>query len=88
MADGSFPIGNDIGKVVDAMIAAIDEHEPALRLTLGSPAYDSISKALSERSAALLDQRHVAMSTDAKRKVDDAPDHSPTIGSTNHVSKG
>lgn len=88
MADGSFPVGNDIGKTVDAMIAAIDEHEPALQLTLGSEAYDSISKALSERSAALLDQRQVAMSADAERNVDDAPDHSQTIGSTTHVSKG
>ena len=48
----------------DAMISAADSAKPALRLTLGSTAYNSISRALAQRLAAIEAQREVAFSAD------------------------
>ncbi|MDF0601635.1 SDR family oxidoreductase [Psychromarinibacter sp. C21-152] len=61
---GSFEIKGDAVRTVEAMIAAADSEAPALRLTLGSIAYESISKALAERLASLQAQRDVAFSAD------------------------
>jgi hypothetical protein len=49
---------------VDAMIAAADQAKPALRLVLGSTAYNSISTALAERLGAVTVQRESALSAD------------------------
>jgi hypothetical protein len=46
------------------MTSAADSAKPALRLTLGSAAYDSISRALAKRLAAIESQRDVAFSAD------------------------
>lgn len=54
----------DARRTVAAMIAAADEEKPALRLALGSTAYSSISRALSQRLAAIETQRDVAFSAD------------------------
>ena len=64
IAEGSFVVRGDAGRKVDAMISAADSAKPALRLTLGSTAYDSISHALAKRLAAIKPQRDVAFSTD------------------------
>jgi NAD(P)-dependent dehydrogenase (short-subunit alcohol dehydrogenase family) len=61
---GSFAIKGDAQRTVDAMIATADEARPALRLTLGSTAYDSISTALAARLHALQAQREIALSAD------------------------
>jgi NAD(P)-dependent dehydrogenase (short-subunit alcohol dehydrogenase family) len=64
IAQGSFAIKGDAQRTVDAMIAAADEAHPALRLTLGSTAYESISTALTARLDALKAQRERALSAD------------------------
>lgn len=64
IADGSFPIKGDAAKCVDAMIAAADAQQPALRLALGSAAYASITTALADRLEKIEKQREVAMSAD------------------------
>jgi hypothetical protein len=46
------------------MISAADSLKPALRLTLGSTAYNSISSALSQRLAAVEAQREIAFAAD------------------------
>jgi NAD(P)-dependent dehydrogenase (short-subunit alcohol dehydrogenase family) len=61
---GSFAIKGDAEHTVNAIIAAADETSPALRLTLGSTAYNSISDALVRRLAAIKAQREVAFSAD------------------------
>jgi NAD(P)-dependent dehydrogenase (short-subunit alcohol dehydrogenase family) len=64
IADGSFDIKGDAVRTVAAMIAAADAAHPALRLALGSVAYQSISTALAARLAAIEAQRDVAFSAD------------------------
>jgi len=64
IAEGSFAVKGDAGRTVDAMISAADSAKPALRLALGSTAYDSISHALAKRLAAIEAQRDVAFSAD------------------------
>ena len=64
IAEGSLAVKGDAGRTVDAMISAADSAKPALRLTLGSTAYDSISHALARRLAAIEGQRDVAFSAD------------------------
>lgn len=66
VTDGSFTTKGDAGRTVDAMIAAADAERPALRLTLGSTAFQSISSALSGRLNAVLAQRDVALSADQR----------------------
>ena len=51
IAEGSFVVKGDAGRTADAMISAADSAKPALRLALGSTAYDSISRALAKRLA-------------------------------------
>jgi len=63
--NGTFPIKGDAVRTVDAIIAAADAKHPALRLTLGSTAYSSISKALRARQQSLEAQREIAYSADA-----------------------
>jgi NAD(P)-dependent dehydrogenase (short-subunit alcohol dehydrogenase family) len=63
-AEGSFVVKGDARCTVDAIISAADSTKPALRLTLGSIAYDSISRALAKRLAAIEAQRDVAFSAD------------------------
>jgi len=63
--NGTFPIKGDAVRTVDAIIAAADAKHPALRLTLGSTAYSSISKALRDRQQSLEAQREIAYSADA-----------------------
>jgi hypothetical protein len=64
IAEGSFVVKGDAGRTVEAMISAADRAKPALRLTLGSTAYASISHALAELLAAIEAQRDVAFSAD------------------------
>lgn len=61
---GAFDIKGDAARTVAAMIAAADMAHPALRLTLGSVAYHSISTALAQRLAAINAQRDVANAAD------------------------
>ena len=64
IASGSFVLKGDARRTAGAMIAAADEKAPPMRLVLGSTAYDSIARALSQRLAALLALRSVAFSAD------------------------
>ncbi|MBO4226989.1 SDR family oxidoreductase [Bradyrhizobium neotropicale] len=61
---GSFALKGDAGRTAAAMIAAADSTTPPLRLALGSTAYDSISKALTQRLVRIEAQREVAFSAD------------------------
>ena len=61
---GSFAVKGDAARTVHAMISAADDEKPALRLILGSNAYNSISRALAQRLAALESQRGIAFSAD------------------------
>lgn len=63
---GSFAVKGNAARTVDAMIAAADMERPALRLALGSTAFQSISSALSDRLNAVLAQRDVALSADQR----------------------
>lgn len=64
IASGSFVLKGDATKTANAMIDAADAKKPALRLALGSTAYASISKALTDRLAVLESQKQVALSVD------------------------
>ncbi|MET3600260.1 SDR family oxidoreductase [Martelella mangrovi] len=61
---GDFEIKGDAVHTVAAMISAADDKAPALRLTLGSIAYESISKALAGRLETVRSQRDIALSAD------------------------
>ena len=64
LENGKFGVLADAGKSISAMIEAMDADTPALRLTLGSNAYNSINKALAGRLQALATQRDVALGAD------------------------
>lgn len=64
LMDGSFVIKGDVCRTVAAMIAAADRPNPPLRLTLGSTAYASITRALTTRLSTLEAQKDVAFSAD------------------------
>jgi NAD(P)-dependent dehydrogenase (short-subunit alcohol dehydrogenase family) len=64
LSEGSFVLKGDAKRTVAALIAVADKANPALRLVLGSTAYDSISQALSQRLAAVEAQRDIASSAD------------------------
>ena len=64
LIDGSFAVKGDAAKTVDAMIVAADADRCPLRLTLGSTAYASISRALADRLQSLEAQRNIALSAD------------------------
>ena len=63
--NGTFPIKGDAVRTADAIIAVADAKHPALRLTLGSTAHSSISKAMRARQQSLEAQREIAYSADA-----------------------
>lgn len=60
--DNQFP--GDPVKMAQAIINAADSEETSLRLTLGSDAYELVSKSLASRMAALEAQKEIALSTD------------------------
>lgn len=60
----SVPIG-DPARMVELMIASVDQHPAPRRLALGSDAWQAMHKQLSERLAALEAQKDTAFSTDA-----------------------
>lgn len=64
IASGAFAIKGDATRTVDAMIAAADAVNPPLRLALGSTAYASISRALTDRRHLLEEQKGLALSAD------------------------
>ncbi|MFP5078566.1 SDR family oxidoreductase [Rhizobium sp. YIM 134829] len=64
LTDGSFVLKGDAARTASAMIEAADSPNPPLRLALGSTAYESISKALGARLAALESQKAIAYSAD------------------------
>jgi len=64
IAEGNFVIKGDAARTANAIISAADDVKPALRLTLGSTAYNSISRGLAHRLAALEAQREIALSAD------------------------
>lgn len=66
VASGAFDIRGDAARTVDAMIAAADAEHPLLRLALGSTAYTSISRALTDRRYLLETQKEVALSADRR----------------------
>ncbi|PLR35532.1 short-chain dehydrogenase/reductase [Chimaeribacter coloradensis] len=63
---GEFAIKGDAQKCVTAMIAAADADRPALRLPLGSTAYDNLEAALKMRLDALRAMKAVAYSADRR----------------------
>ena len=67
LTDGSFELPGDPVRMVDAMIAAAEQAEPPLRLTLGGSSFEAIRAALTRRRDALDAQREVAFSTDRTR---------------------
>ena len=60
----NWPNVGDARKMVQAMIASVDRHPAPRRLTLGSDAYTLVHAALTERLAALEEQKEIAFSTD------------------------
>ncbi|MDB5652538.1 MAG: short-chain dehydrogenase/reductase [Tardiphaga sp.] len=64
IASGAFEIKGDAQQAAAAMIVAATAPSPALRLALGSSAYEKISLALQARLEALHAQRDVALSAD------------------------
>lgn len=64
VTSGSFDIKGDADRTVDAMIEAADSERPPLRLALGSTAYENIERALTERLAAVRQQRDTAFGAD------------------------
>jgi hypothetical protein len=55
----------DLAKVADTILDSAETTPAPRRLVLGSDAYQGIHQTLSERLAALADQRELARSTDA-----------------------
>ncbi len=66
LISGEFAIKGDAEKCVMAMIAAADAATPALRLPLGSTAYDNIEMALKTRLDALQAMKAVAYGADRR----------------------
>ncbi|WP_407529365.1 SDR family oxidoreductase [Methylobacterium oryzisoli] len=64
---GQFGVMADADRSVAAMIDAMDADKPALRLALGSNAFDGIAKALAARSQALEAQKAIALGADGDR---------------------
>lgn len=60
----AIPAGDPV-KMVDAMIASVEQQPAPLRLALGSDTYSLISKSLASRLAELEAQRELACSTDS-----------------------
>jgi NAD(P)-dependent dehydrogenase (short-subunit alcohol dehydrogenase family) len=66
VSDGSFAVTGDPEKMVDAMLASVDQRPAPRRLTLGRGAYTKIRAALVQRLAELDAQQAVAFSTEAE----------------------
>ncbi|WP_324670479.1 SDR family oxidoreductase [Hymenobacter sp. GOD-10R] len=64
VSNGSFAITGDPVKMVDAMLASVDQSPAPRRLTLGREAYTKIRAALVQRLAELDAQQAVAFSTE------------------------
>jgi NAD(P)-dependent dehydrogenase (short-subunit alcohol dehydrogenase family) len=64
LEDGTAVAIGDPAKMVECMIASVDQHPAPRRLALGSDAYTVMHKQLGERLAALEAQRDIAFSTD------------------------
>ena len=64
LTNGSFKVTGDPEKMVDAMLASVDQSPAPRRLTLGRDAYTRIRTALVERLAALDAQKDIAFSTE------------------------
>ncbi|MGW5446734.1 SDR family oxidoreductase [Streptomyces asiaticus] len=62
VADASFVLPNDPGRIADAMIDLVDSGRVPLRLPLGSDTYDDVQSALAARLAEHESQRDVAYS--------------------------
>ncbi|RWN31462.1 SDR family oxidoreductase [Mesorhizobium sp.] len=63
-AEGSFEVKGDAQKMVEAMVASVEQNLAPPRLTFGAAAYASISSALQGRLAELEAQRDSALSMD------------------------
>lgn len=63
--DSSVLSPGDPAKMVDAMIASVQQDPAPLRLALGSDSYSHITKALTDRLDHLEAQQGIACSTDA-----------------------
>ena len=66
LQDASQPPLGDTAKMVEIMIASVDQTPAPRRIALGSDAYAMIERALQERLAALQAQKDVALSTDLR----------------------
>jgi NAD(P)-dependent dehydrogenase (short-subunit alcohol dehydrogenase family) len=64
VANGTFEVTGDPTKMVRAMIDSVERNPAPKRLTLGSTAYNSIRKALTERLAVLDEHKEITLSTD------------------------
>ena len=64
LTNGTFTVTGDPIKMVQAMIDSVERNPAPKRLTLGSTAYRSIRKALTERLAVLEGQREITLSAD------------------------
>jgi NAD(P)-dependent dehydrogenase (short-subunit alcohol dehydrogenase family) len=64
VANGTFEVMGDPTKMVQAMIDSVERNPAPKRLTLGSTAYNSIRKALTERLAVLDEHKEITLSTD------------------------
>jgi NAD(P)-dependent dehydrogenase (short-subunit alcohol dehydrogenase family) len=73
IAEGRFVVNGDAERTVNAIISAADEANPALRLTLGTTAYNSISRALAQRLAAIEAQRELALCADRQDDATPSP---------------
>lgn len=62
--DGSFDLRGDPGKMVEAMIASVEQNPAPRRLTFGAAAYASIRAALGGRLAELENQKGAALAMD------------------------
>ena len=60
----SFVIKGDASRIAAAIIAAADSPAPALRLVLGTSAFDTISAALEQSATAVAVQRDIAAAAD------------------------
>jgi NAD(P)-dependent dehydrogenase (short-subunit alcohol dehydrogenase family) len=65
LASGAFGLVGDPVKMVDVMIASVDQNPAPKRLAMGSGAFRNIRGALEERLATLDAQKEIAFSTDA-----------------------
>lgn len=63
-AEGAFEVKGDARKMVEAMIASVEQIPAPRRLTFGAAAYASISSALRSRLVELEDQKDAALSMD------------------------